>query len=80
MHFKGGNTIKSLLMAPKDKDPITKMSGVIYRYKCDGMECDDEYIEESSKTFGERFKEHLKAPSPICDHFNIIGHNTPLTT
>ena len=27
VHFKGGNTIKSILMAPKDKDPITKMSG-----------------------------------------------------
>ena len=30
---------------------------------------------ESSRTFGERFKEHLKAPSPIYDHFNITGHN-----
>ena len=47
VHFKGGNTIKSLLMAPKDKDPITKKSGIIYRYKCDRIECDDEYIGES---------------------------------
>ena len=35
VYFKGGNTIKSLLMAPKDKDPLMKKSGVIYRYKCD---------------------------------------------
>ena len=28
VHFKGGNIIKSLLMAPKDKDPITKKSGM----------------------------------------------------
>ena len=34
-----------------------------------------EYIGESSRTFGERFKEHLKAPSPIYDHFNTTGHN-----
>ena len=49
-------------MAPKDKDPITKKGGFIYRYKCNRVECDDEYVEESLTTFGERFKEHLKAP------------------
>ena len=74
VHFKGGNTIKSLLKAPKDKDPLMKKSGVIYRYKCDMVECDDEYIGESSRTFGERFKEHQKAPSPIFDHYNTTGH------
>ena len=62
------------LMAPKDKDPILKKSGVIYRYKCDRVECDEEYIGESSRTFGERFKEHQKDPSPIYDHYNITGH------
>ena len=76
---KGDNIIKSLLMTPKDKDPITKKSGIIYRYKHNRMNCDDEYIGESSRTFGERFREHLKAPSPIYDHFkhhNITGHST----
>ena len=61
-YFKGGNTIKSLLMTPKDKDHITKKSGIIYRFKCNRVDCDDEYIGESSRTFGERYKEHLKAP------------------
>ena len=75
VYFKGGNTIKSLLMAPKDKDPLMKKSGVIYRYKCDRVECDEEYIGDSSRTFGERFKEHQKAPSPIFDHYNTTGHN-----
>ena len=42
------------------------------------MECDDEYIGESSRTFGERFKEHLKAPSPVFDHFNTTGHQVSL--
>ena len=40
------------------------------------MECDDKYIRESSRTFGERFREHLKVPSPIYDHYNITGHST----
>ena len=64
MYFKGGITIKSLLMAPKDQDPMLKRSGVIYKYTCDMVECDEEYIGESSRTFGERFKEHQKTPSP----------------
>ena len=47
--FRGGNTIKNLLMAPKDKDPMMKKSGVIYSYKCGRVECDEEYIGESFK-------------------------------
>ena len=77
-YFRGGSTIKSLLMTPKDKDHISKKSGIIYRFKCNRVECDDEYIGESSRTFGERFKEHLKAPSPINDHYNITGHEPAL--
>ena len=33
---------------------------------------------ESSRTFGERFREHQKAPSPIYDHFNFTGHNVTI--
>ena len=62
VYFRGGKTIKNLLMAPKDLDPMMKKSGVIYSYKCGRVECDEEYIGESSRTFGERFKEHQKAP------------------
>ena len=76
VHYRGGNTIKDLLMAPKDKDHITMKSGIIYRFKCHRVDCDDEFIGESSRTFGERFKEHLKAPSPIYYHQNITGHYT----
>ena len=36
------------------------------------------YIEESSRTFGERFKEHLKAPSLVYDHFNTTGDNVTI--
>ena len=78
VHFKSGRTLKDELVAPKDKDHITKKSRIIYRFKCDSLECDEEYIGETSRTFGERFKEHLKAPSPIHDHSNISGHTTTL--
>ena len=78
VYFKGGTTIKNILMAPKDHDPLQKRSGVIVRYKCDRVECDKEYIGGSSRTFGERFKEHLKAPSQIFYHYNITGHKVSL--
>ena len=78
VYFKGGTTIKNLLMTPKDKDPIQKQSGVIYRYQCNRVDCDEEYIGESSRTFCERFKEHLKPPPPIYDHSKITGHNVTI--
>ena len=42
VNFKEGTTIKNLLVTPKDKDPMMKKSGVIYSYKCDRVECDEE--------------------------------------
>ena len=78
VHFKSGRTIKDELVAPNDRDHITKKSGIIYRFKCDRLECDEEYIGETSRTFGERFREHPKAPSLIHDHSNTSGHTTTL--
>ena len=40
------------------------------------LTCDDEYIGETSRTFGERYKEHLKAPSAIHHHSSQTGHPT----
>ena len=78
VHLKGGQTIRKLLMNPKDRDPILKRSGVIYRFMCNKIECDEEYIGESSRTFGERYKEHQKSPSPIHDHFTASGHTVSI--
>ena len=78
VHYKGGNTIKGLLMTPKDKGQITMKSGIIYRFKCQRVDSDDEYIGESSRSFGERFREHQKAPSQMYDHHIITGHDTTI--
>ena len=61
VHFKGGQTMKGLLMAPKDKDPITDKSGVIYRYKCSEDGCEEEYIGESARTL-QRVSENTRSP------------------
>ena len=65
-------------MHPKDKDNILQKSGVIYRFRCGRVDCVDEYIGESGRTFAERFREQLKAPSPVHDHHNITGHEMSL--
>ena len=68
--------MKSLLVSPKDKDPMVNQSGAIYWYQCGDLACDEEYIGETSRTFGERYKEHLKAPTAIHHHSSQTGHPT----
>ena len=53
------STIKNLLVFPKDRESITQIGRVMYRYNCDRTKCDKEYTRESTRTFGERLKEHL---------------------
>ena len=78
MYFEGGNTIKELLVHPKDGDTILQESGVIYRFRCGRVDCEEEYIRESSRTFAKRFREHMRVPSPIHYHQSIIGHELSL--
>ena len=74
VHFKGSNTIKTLLMAPKNKDTKLQKSQVIYKFKCPHINCPEEYIGETGRAFGDRLKEHLRAPSPIHQHTSSTGH------
>ena len=64
VHYKGTNTLRTLLGNPKDKDPKTHKSGIIYHYKCPHISCPDAYIGESGRDLGNRVNEHLKASSP----------------
>ena len=52
-HFKENNTTRSLIVAPNDKANIIQKSGVICRYMCNRLECDEQYIVESARTLGE---------------------------
>ena len=80
MFYKRGNTIKDLLVHSKDRDTILQKSGVIYRFRCGRVDCDEEYIGKSGRIFAERLREHMKAASPIHDHHNITGHEVSLDT
>ena len=70
--------MKNILVSTKDKDKITSKSSAIYSYTCGMIDCNEEYTGESGRTFGERYKEHWKAPSPIFLHQNNSGHVTTL--
>ena len=73
-NFKGNSTIKNLLVSPKAKDPTANKSGAIYWLQCGDLTCHDKYIGETSRTLGERFKEHPKEPFPIYHHSINTGH------
>ena len=57
---------------------MANKNSVIYSYSCGRIDCDEEYIGESARTFGERYREHLKAPSPILGHQDSSGHKTSM--
>ena len=74
VHFKGLNTIKTLLMAPKDKDTKLQKVGSYTNTNCPQIDCPEGYIGETGRAFGDRLKEHLRAPSFIHQHTSSIGH------
>ena len=74
VHFKGINTLRTALGNPKDKDPKNNQTGIIYHYQCPHINCTSAYIGESSRSLGDRVKEHFKAPSPIHHHSVTTGH------
>ena len=43
-HFKGSNTIRNLLVSPKDKEHMVSKSWAIYWFHCGDLTCHDEYI------------------------------------
>ena len=78
-YFKGSTTIKQVLIKPKAQDHKDKKSGVIYSYQCGDIACNEEYIGETSRTLGDRYKKHLRQPSPIHAHIQQTGHTSTTT-
>ena len=54
VHFKGTDMLRTQLVNPKDKDPKTHKSGIIYHYKCPHINCPEAYIGESGRALWER--------------------------
>ena len=59
------NTLKSILVHPKDKKDITETSDVVYDVPCGGY--DKSYVGETGRQFGTRLKEHQKDVTTVAD-------------
>ena len=57
---------------------MANKSSIIYSYCCGELGCDEEYVGESGRTLGERFKEHMKTTSPIFHHQTASGYITSM--
>ena len=77
--FKGHNTIKSMLMHPKDKiNPLLKKD-IVYQWSCTDPGCKSSYIGETCRSLRECVKEHSKegTNSAIYQHCIAKGHTLP---
>ena len=67
--FKGVNTLKSLLMHPKDKISTDQKEDIVYHWECQVDGCNSSYIGETSRALGERVKEtSMSTTSAILKH------------
>ena len=76
--FKGVNTLKSLLIHPKDKVPTSQKKDIVYHWECQTDGCSSSYIGETSRSQGERVIEHTKSStSAILKHCTDFHHPLP---
>ena len=79
LFHKPSNTIRSMLVHPKDKTPREKLRGTIYHITCDN-DTHRTCIGETKRPLSVRFKEHCKLDKPIGvgDHCNATGHSVSM--
>ena len=76
--FKGVNTLKSLLVHPKDNISTNQKKDIVYHWECQADGCNSSYIGETSRALGERVKEHSKSTtSAILNHCKDFHHPLP---
>ena len=56
--FKSTNTLKSIIMHPKDKIPLYLNQNIVYKWSCPEEHYSQSYIGESSRYLENRVKEH----------------------
>ena len=57
-----------------DKETKLQKCWVIYKFKWPNINCPEEYIGERGKAFGDRLKEHIRAPFLNHQHISSTGH------
>ena len=73
--FKPHQTLRQLLVTPKDKASDEEKSGIVYRYPCKG--CDKVYLGDPKRSLGDRIREHCAKTtsnqSALAEHSKNTG-------
>ena len=73
VYHKPINTLRSLLVHPKDTTPKFNRTGVIYEVNC--QDCNNTYVGETGRTLGKRLDEHKRlTSSAIHEHTADTSH------
>ena len=74
-YHKPINTLRSLLVKPKDKPDKNSKCGVVYQVSCG--DCHHNYVGETARALGTRIKEHTDGNcfSAVNDHLSYNSHH-----
>ena len=82
--FQPINTLRQLIVHPKDPVPKENKAGVVYQIPC--STCPQTYIGQTGRTLGQRLKEHQRAvkdrnvtTSALAEHVCKTGHTIDWT-
>ena len=76
-YHKPFNTLRSILVHPKDKTPDAKKCGVVYEVQC--PQCPEQYVGETGRTLETRMHEHLThstPPSAVREHEHPVNKDS----
>ena len=85
--FKPTQTLRNVLVSPKDKTPRESKCGVVYLIRCQGNtnkgQCKESYIGETERALKTRFLEHQRPSSVNSEvskhiHIELPGHSVSL--
>ena len=74
--FKGVNTLKSMLMHPKDKMSSDQKKDLVYHWECKADGCNSSYIGETSRALGRESQRTLQVYN-ICHTETLQGFPSP---
>ena len=84
MIYRPNNTLRQMLVHPKDPTPLQDKAGVVYKIPCSS--CPRVYIGQTGRTLGQRVKEHQRsvrdkkiATSALAEHSERTGHTIDWT-